>query len=242
MSLSGLGLEPLPAGVLETLGRASTASITSELFKLGIRHSFMTGVDPLESNTRMVGEAVTLRYLPFREDLNALQPSSLPEHPQRKTIDNIEKGGILVIDARGSLRSGTLGEILMARLKARGAAGMVTDGAIRDVEGIRGVGLPTYIGGVHASASNTVHYAADAYVPIQCGGVTIIPGDVLVGDSDGVVVIPRKYAAQIADQAVYHDDIEVYIYERITGGDSLIGVYPPNEQTVRDYESSKKNR
>jgi regulator of RNase E activity RraA len=236
------GLEPIPAGVLETLKRASTASITTELFKLGIRHSFMTGVAPLDPNARMVGEAVTLRYLPFREDLNAEQPSSHPEHPQRKTIDNIQAGGILVIDARGSLRSGTLGEILMARLKARGAAGMVTDGAVRDVTGIRGVELPTFIGGVHASASNTVHFAADAHVPIQCGGVTVIPGDILVGDGDGVVVIPRKYAAKIADEAVYHDDIEVYIYERISNGDSLRGVYPPNEQTVKDYEVWKKGR
>ena len=124
--------------MLDTLRRASTASITSELFKLGIRHSFMTGVAPLDPGYQMVGEAVTLRYLPYREDLNAAQSVADPEHPQRKTIDNIQAGGILVIDARGSLRSGTLGEILMARIKARGGAGMVTDGAVRDAAGIRG--------------------------------------------------------------------------------------------------------
>jgi regulator of RNase E activity RraA len=242
MGMPTEGLEPLPAGVLDTLRRASTASITAELFKLGIRHSFMNGVEPLSPGDRMVGEAVTLRYLPFREDLNALQPSSLPEHPQRKTIDNIQEGGILVIDARGSLRSGTLGEILMARLKARGAAGMVTDGAVRDANGIRGVGLPAFVGGVHASASNTIHFAADAHVPIQCGGVTIIPGDILVGDSDGVVVIPRKFAAKVADEAVHHDEIEVYLYERISNGESLRGIYPPNEQTLAAYEEWKKGR
>ncbi len=235
-------LEPLPSGVIETLRRAGTASITSELFKLGIRHSFMTGVAPLGPDDRMVGEAVTLRYLPYREDLNAAQSVADPEHPQRKTIDNIQAGGILVIDARGSLRSGTLGEILMARLKARGAAGMVTDGAVRDAAGIRGVGLPTFVGGVHASASNTVHYAADANVPIQCGGITVMPGDVLVGDSDGVVVIPRSYAAKIADEAVHHDELEVYLYERISNGESLRGIYPPNEQTLREYETWKQGR
>ena len=236
------GLEPLPAGVLDTLRRASTASITAELFKLGIRHSFMTGVAPLSSEDRMVGEAVTLRYLPYREDLNAGQSVADPEHPQRKTIDNIQAGGILVIDARGSLRSGTLGEILMARLKARGAAGMVTDGAIRDAAGIRGVGLPTFIGGIHASASNTIHFAADAHVPIQCGGITVVPGDVLVGDSDGVVVIPRKYAAKVADEAVHHDEIEVYLYERISNGESLRGIYPPNEETLKAYETWKQRQ
>ena len=236
------GLEPLPSGLLDTLRRASTASITAELFKLGIRHSFMTGVDPLSPDDRMVGEAVTLRYLPYREDLSAGQSVADPEHPQRKTIDNIQSGSILVIDARGSLRSGTLGEILMARLKARGAAGMVTDGAVRDAAGIRSVGLPTFVGGVHASASNTVHYAADAGLPVQCGGITVVPGDILVGDSDGVVVIPRAMAAKIADEAVHHDELEVYLFERISNGESLRGIYPPNEQTLRDYETWKQRR
>lgn len=240
--MPGRELEPLPAGVLDTLRRASTASITAELFKLGIRHSFMTGVGPLSPDDRMVGEAVTLRYLPYREDLNAGQSVADPEHPQRKTIDNIQAGGILVIDARGSLRSGTLGEILMARLKARGAAGMVTDGAVRDAAGIRGVGLPTFVGGIHASASNTVHYAADANVPVQCGGITVVPGDILVGDSDGVIVIPRAMAAKVADEAVHHDELEVYLFERISGGESLRGIYPPNEETLKAYETWKQKQ
>jgi regulator of RNase E activity RraA len=240
--MPGLGIDPLPEGVLETLGRASTASITSELFKLGIRHSFMTGVAPLSPGDKMVGEAITLRYLPYREDLNAKQSVADPEHPQRKTIDNIEAGQILVVAARGDVRSGTLGEILMARMKARGAAGMVTDGAVRDAIGIRSVGLPAFVGGVHASASNTLHYAADADLPVSCGGITVIPGDILVGDEDGVVVIPREYAAKIADISVHHDELEVYLFERITGGESLRGIYPPNEQTLRDYEAWKKNK
>ncbi len=234
------GLQPLPSGLLDTLRRASTASITAELFKLGIRHSFMTGVAPLSPDDRMVGEAVTLRYLPYREDLT--QSVADPEHPQRKTIDNIQAGGILVIDARGSLRSGTLGEILMARLKARGAAGMVTDGAGRDAAGIRGVGLPTFVGGIHASASNTVHIAADAGLPVQCGGITVVPGDILVGDSDGVVVIPRAMAAKIADEAVHHDELEVYLFDRISSGESLRGIYPPNEETLKAYETWKGKR
>jgi regulator of RNase E activity RraA len=234
------GLEPLPAGVLDTLRRASTASVTTELFKLGIRHSFMTGVAPLSPGETMIGEAVTLRYLPYREDL--VQSVANTEHPQRKTINTMGPGQILVIDARGSLRAGTLGEILVARIKAVGGAGVVTDGAVRDAAGIRGVGIPVFVGGVHASASNTVHYAADALVPIQCGGVTVMPGDILLGDGDGVVVIPRAMAAKIADEAVHHDELEVYLYERITNGDSLFGVYPPSEQTLRDYEEWKKQR
>ncbi|MCC7369835.1 MAG: ribonuclease activity regulator RraA [Chloroflexi bacterium] len=234
------GLEPLPAGVLEKLGQASTASVTSELFKLGIRHSFMTGVAPLSQGQKMIGEAVTLRYLPYREDL--VQWVGNRSHPQRKTINEMGPGEVLVIDARGSLRAGTLGEILMARIKAVGGAGMVTDGAVRDAEGIRGVGIPVFVGGIHASASNTVHYVADANLPIQCGGVTVMPGDIILGDSDGVVVIPRAMAAKIADESVHHDELEVYLYERITGGDELFGVYPPSEETLRDYEAWKKQR
>jgi regulator of RNase E activity RraA len=124
------GLQPLPVGVLDTLRRASTASVTSELFKLGIRHSFMNGVAPLAPGETMIGEAVTLRYLPYREDL--VQSVANTEHPQRKTINTMGPGQILVVDARGSLRSGTLGEILVARIKAVGGAGVVTDGAVRD--------------------------------------------------------------------------------------------------------------
>ena len=236
------GWEPLDPGVLDALKRAGAAPITQELFKLGIRHSFMTNVAPLDPAYKMVGEAVTLRYLPYREDLNASQTTADPEHPQRKTIDNIQEGGILVIDARGDLRAGTLGEILVARLKARGAAGMVTDGAVRDVAGIKDVGLPAYVGGVHASASNTLHYAVDAGLPVQCGGITVVPGDILVGDADGVIVIPRKYAAKVAYEALHHAELEVYLYERISSGQSLRGVYPPNEQTLKEYEVWKQNR
>lgn len=236
------GLEPLPAGTLDLLLKASTASVTAELGKLGIRYSHMTGVDPLTPGTRMVGEAVTLRYVPAREDKNAALPVSNREHPQRKAIDNIGKGEVLVIDARGETRSGTLGEILMARLKARGAAGMVTDGAVRDAVGIRGVGLPTFCAGAHASASQTIHYAADINQVIGCGGVMVCPGDVLLGDDDGVVVIPRHLAAKVAKEAVEHDELEAYIFQRVSGGDSIFGVYPPNEQTLKDYEEWRKSQ
>jgi len=231
------GLEPLPVGTLEALRRASTASVTSELSKLGIRYSHMSGVDPLTPGTQIVGEAVTLRYVPAREDMNAALPVSNREHPQRKAIDNIGAGQILVIDARGDLRSGTLGEILVARLKARGAAGMVTDGAVRDAVGIRGVGLPAFVGGAHAAASQTIHYAADINRVIGCGGIMVCPGDVLLGDDDGVVVIPRHLAGQVAVAAAEHDELEAYIFKRISGGESLFGVYPPSEQTLRDYEA-----
>ncbi|MCC6178493.1 MAG: ribonuclease activity regulator RraA [Chloroflexi bacterium] len=231
------GLEPLSDGTFDALREATTASVTSELLKLGIRHSFMTGVAPLDPGMKMVGEAVTLRYVPAREDLDNFGAHANREHPQRKAIETIGRGEVLVIDARGELRSGTLGEILVARMQARGAAGFVTDGAVRDVAGIRAVGLAAFVGGVHASASPTIHHAADMNSVIGCGGIMVRPGDVIFGDSDGVVVIPRHLAAAVAATAGSRDRLEEYLLTRIQRGDSLWGVYPPNEDTLREYDA-----
>ena len=233
------GLEPLPAGTLETLRRASTASITAELFKLGIRHSFMTGVSPLDPAVIMVGQAVTVRYVPAREDLDTFESLADPEHPQRKAVETMGRDEVLVLDARGEVRAAVLGEILVARMKALGAAGFVTDGAVRDAAGIRAVGLPAYVRGAHAAANVTIHHAAEMNGVIGCGGIMVRPGDILLGDADGVVVIPRHLAAQVAETAAARDRLEAYILGRIQSGESLRGVYPPDEQTLADFEASQ---
>jgi regulator of RNase E activity RraA len=229
------GLEPLAAGTLETLRVASTASVTAELFKLGIRHSFMTGVAPLDPGAVMVGEAVTVRYVPAREDLDTFESLADPEHPQRKAVETIGPGEVLVLDARGEVRAAVLGEILVARMKARGAAGFVTDGAVRDAAGIRAVGLPAYVRAAHAAANVTIHHAADMNRVVGCGGIMVRPGDVLLGDADGVVVIPRHLAARVAEAAAARDRLEAYVLRRIESGESLRGVYPPNDRTLAEY-------
>jgi len=231
------GLEPLPPGALESLSQASTASVTSELFKLGIRHSFMAGVAPLDPTRTMVGQAVTVRYVPAREDLDTFESLAEPAHPQRRAVETIGPGEVLVLDARGDLRAAVLGEILVARLLARGAAGFVTDGAVRDAAGIRALGLPAYVRGASAAANVTVHHAADMNQVIGCGGIMVCPGDVLLGDADGVVVIPRHLVSRVAATAANRDRLEDYILGRIRAGESLRGVYPPNEQVLRDYEA-----
>ena len=232
------GLEPLPSGALETLREASTASVTSELFKLGIRHSFMTGIGPLDPTAVMVGQAVTVRYVPAREDLDTFESLANPEHPQRKAVETMRPGEILVLDARSDIRAAVLGEILVARMKALGAAGFVTDGAVRDAAGIRAVGLPAYVRGAHAAANVTIHHAAELNGVIGCGGIMVRPGDVLLGDADGVAVIPRHLTARVAESARARDRLEAYVLRRISAGESLRGVYPPNERTLADYESS----
>lgn len=233
------GLEPLPSGALEALREASTASVTSELFKLGIRHSFMAGVAPLDPTRTMVGQAVTVRYVPAREDLDTFESLGDPEHPQRKAVETIEPGEVLVLDARGDLRAAVLGEILVARLVARGAAGFVTDGAVRDAAGIRALGLPAYVRGASAAANVTVHHAADMNRMVGCSGIMVCPGDVLLGDADGVVVIPRHLVSRVAEAATGRDRLEEYILGRIRAGESLRGVYPPDEQVLREYESAR---
>jgi regulator of RNase E activity RraA len=233
------GLEPLPAGTVEALRAASTASVTSELFKRGIRHSFMTGVAPLDPTSVMVGEAVTVRYVPAREDLDTFESLGNPEHPQRKAVETIGPGEVLVLDARGDVRAAVLGEILVARLQARGAAGFVTDGAVRDAAGIRALGLPAFARAAHAAANITIHHAAEVNAVIGCGGIMVRPGDVLLGDADGVAILPRHLAAEVAEAAAARDRLEAYVLGRIQGGESLRGVYPPSEQTLRDYEQSR---
>ena len=236
------GLEPLPSGTLETLRRASTASVTTELSRLGIRHSQMLGPAPLDPGYVMVGEAVTLRYVPAREDIDTYGATSDPNHPQRYTIERMSPGEVLVIDARGDVRAGTLGEILVAKMKAAGAAGFVTDGAVRDAAGIKATGLPAFVKAAHASASSTIHHAADYNRVIGCGGIMVRPGDVLLGDADGVVVIPRHLAAEVAQKAAAREELEVFIKQKIDGGASLIGNYPPGEETLREFEAQRKRR
>lgn len=226
----------------ERLRRVSTATLTTVLLKHGLRNTFLTGVRPLAPHYRMAGEAVTLRYVPAREDLDTLEALADPEHPQRKLVENILPGQVLVIDARGDVRAGTLGHILATRLLRRGAAGVVTDGCFRDTPAIRELGLPAYAAGEHAAANVTVHHAADINVPVGCAGVLVMPGDIVVGDGEGVVVIPRRLANKVAEQALEQEMREEFIWEKINAGSTIVGVYPPGEAVRREYEARRRVR
>ena len=235
----------LPEHVSEQLRHVSTATLTSVLLKLGLRNTFMTDVHPIHPGTRMVGKAYTLRYIPMREDLDgdALEGRfDNQTNPQRIAVEHVGVGDVLVMDARGEIRAGTIGNILVTRIRHRGAEGLVTDGAFRDAAGIQAVGIPAYCRSTHAATNVTLHHPVDLQVPVACGGVSVYPGDALVGDSDGVIVVPRHLAEEAAARAVEQERREHFILSKVQGGSSIIGVYPPNAETLAEYERTKSRR
>ncbi len=226
-----ISLEPETRSMLS---RVSTATITTRLFSRGLRNTFLHGLKPLRSyGNSLVGEAYTLRYIPAREDLDVLSAFSDYDHPQRLAIEQAPPGSVLVMDCRGVDRSAAAGEILMTRLQRRGVVGMVSDGSVRDSGSIAAMDFPVYVKSSSAMINLSLHHAVDINVPIGCAGVAIYPGDVIVGDSDGVVCIPRHLADEIAKEACEMESLEAHILRRVQDGASLRGTYPPNEETMR---------
>jgi regulator of RNase E activity RraA len=228
--------------VLAMLKTVSTATLSSQLNKRGYQQLFMNGVAPNRPDLRMAGQALTLRYIPAREDLEHSAEFNNLTNKQRIAVEQVGPGDVLVIDARGDTRAGSLGNILATRVKERGAAGIVTDGSFRDTPAIRTIDIPTYARGQHPNISFTIHHPVDINVPIACGGIAVLPGDVIVGDAEGVIVIPRAIAEEVARDAYEQERKEEFILSKIEGGSSIIGVYPPDENTLREYEAWKKGR
>ncbi len=217
------------------LAKVTTATATHLMFKLGIRNTFFEGVKPLASGAAVVGLARTLRFLPMREDL-APDPKDRLGNPQRNAIESIGPGEILVVDAGGDLGGGTLGDILCERMKYRGAVGVVVDGVVRDLVQIRAVGLPVWSRGIHGAANTRTLWPADNDVPISCGGCSVIPGDYIIADGDGVAVIPSIHAAQIAEEGSETEQREQFIRMKIrTEGYSTDRAYPPNDEVLAEY-------
>jgi regulator of RNase E activity RraA len=228
---------PINPSIYDQLRQASTATIATELFKRGLRNQFLTGLAPLNpAHCRFVGEAATLRFIPMREDLDTIDVFQDPEHPQRKAIETAPPGTVLVADCRGVTTAGSIGNILVTRLRVRGAVAFVTDGAVRDAAEIAAQPFPVFAAGRSAAISLSAHHAVDRDVPIACAGVAVFPGDVLVGDEEGVIVIPRYLAAEIAAPAAAHEELERFLLARIEGGAPLPGTYPPDERTMQEYE------
>jgi regulator of RNase E activity RraA len=195
----------------------------------------------MKRGLRMVGYAFTLRYLPPREDLvDELYDNT--RNVQRLAVEAANKDDVLVIDARGDISAATLGNILATRLKARGAAGIVTDGALRDTPNFKEMALPAYIKAAHATTSFAAHHPIDMNLPVACGGVLIMPGDIMVGDGEGVVAIPAKMAEEVARDAYEQERLEEFIQSKVAAGASILGVYPPNDATKAEYEEWKRTR
>lgn len=231
----------MDAELRAALTACSTATITMQLLKRGIRATAMRGVAPLAaSQGRVVGEAYTVRFIPMREDLSDPAVLGARENPQRRAIEECPAGAILVMDGLGNCNVGTLGDILAERLRVRGVAACVTDSAVRDAEAVVATGFPVWCGGRAAPPNNTGLAMGDLQTPIGCGGVAVIPGDVLVCDGDGVAVIPTAMVESVAADAVEQERVETFVLERIRAGDSVPGTYPPNEETLSAYEIWKQ--
>jgi regulator of RNase E activity RraA len=208
--------------------------------KLGFRNTFLPGLRPLCPAARMVGLAATVRFVPAREDLATYERLGDPAYPQRHAIESIEPGRVLVLDCRGVSSVAAAGEILVARLAARGAAGLVADGGIRDYPAIQASGFPVYALGPAAPAHVARHLAVDEDVPIACAEVLVMPGDVLVGDGEGVVCIPRRVADAVAAEGLEQDRLEAFLLEKVRRGAPLPGTYPPDAATRAEYEARRR--
>ena len=190
----------------------------------------------------MVGEAFTLRYIPAREDLNPITVFQDPKHPQRVAVEQCPKGAVLIIDSRKNARAASAGSILITRLMKRGASGIVTDGGFRDSKEIADLNFNAYHQKPSAPTNLTLHQALDINVPIGCGDVAVFPGDVIVGDDDGVMVIPHHLAEEVANECIEMTLFENYVIEKVNQGDSIIGLYPlTNKKIKTDFEKWTKS-
>jgi len=228
----------------DLLMKVSTATLCTALFKRGLRNQFIQEVRPLDAGLpNMVGEAFTLRYMPAREDLNPISVFLDRDHPQRKAVEQCPEGAVLVIDSRKDARAASAGGILVTRLMKRGVAGVVTDGGFRDSPDIAKLGFPAYHHRPSAPTNLTLHQAIDINVPIGCGDAPVFPGDVIVGDAEGVIVIPAHMADEIAAEATEMTSFEDFVQEKVLEGRSILGLYPPTEEQSRaDFASWRSAR
>ncbi|MGI9478579.1 MAG: ribonuclease activity regulator RraA [Hyphomicrobiaceae bacterium] len=228
---------PLNPDTKAKLSRVSTATISTALFKRGLRNQMVQDVRPLATlKQTMVGEAFTLRYIPAREDLNPIDVFKDREHPQRKAVEECPEGAVFVIDSRKDARAASAGSILVTRLMKRGVAGVVTDGGFRDAAEIAALDIPSFHHRPSAPTNLTCHQALDINVPIGCGDAPVFPGDIVAGDSDGVVIIPAHLADEIADEAHEMTAFEDFVTEQVNAGQSILGLYPATDsQTAVDF-------
>ncbi|MEZ0165153.1 hypothetical protein AB2L27_10305 [Kineococcus sp. LSe6-4] len=231
----GTGSGGLSDELRTALGSVSVETLVHQLQKRGITSTFLTGLHPLVPTQRMVGRALTLRFVPYREDQESSFMSGT--NAQRRAVEAAGPGDVLVIDARGVPDAGTIGDLFVLRLLQRGAAGVVTDGALRDAPAIRELGLPVYHQAAHAATFRRRHLPHEVGQPVACGGVLVVPGDVVVGDGGGCTVVPFSLAAEVAQDAVQQELEETWAAERLRAGESTAGVFPLSAARRPEFEA-----
>jgi regulator of RNase E activity RraA len=231
--LSNTRMTKVTTTTIDKLKKVSTATIATCLFKKGLRNQFIQSVIPLKlGKPIMVGEAYTLRYIPAREDLNPITVFKDPKHLQRVAVEECPEGAVLVIDSRKDARAASAGSILATRLMVRGVAGIVSDGGFRDSAEIAELEMPSYHNRPSAPTNLTLHQAISINEPIACGDVAVFPGDVLVGDDDGVMVIPANIADVVADECTDMTLFEEFVLEKVQNGRKIVGLYPLTDAEI----------
>ena len=231
---------PLTAELVALLSGVATATLTAQLQRRGIRNAFFTGLAPIKSGQRLLGTAKTLRYVPMREDLVPTLQAGV--NAQRRAVETIEPGQVLVIEARNSPEAGTIGDVLSMRALARGATGIITDGCVRDSAAVGQLGIPVYLRTSHAATLSRDHLPLDIDIPIACAGVLVMPGDVIVGDDDGAMVIPAALVEEVARDAAEQESRDAWSFERVRAGDSTVGVFPISVERMAEYAAWKVAR
>jgi regulator of RNase E activity RraA len=227
-----MSAEQFPEESRRKLLGVSCATLTTVLFKRGFRNTFIGGLVPLNpAAARMVGPAYTMRFIPSREDIDNFSSFADPANIQRRAIEECPSGHVLVIDSRKDKGGASGGDILVGRLWKRGVAGVVTDGGFRDSPDIAKFPFPAYHRGPAAPTILVRHHACDINLPIGCGDVPVYPGDIVVGDGEGVAIIPRAIADEVAIEAADQTVFEEFVQERVLAGETIFGLYPPDEAT-----------
>ena len=232
-----MGIDPIPLSpeLVQMLSGVTTAMLTTVLLKKGLRNVWMRGAKPLRAGPpRLVGRAFTLRFVPAREDL-ATPASWAAPISTRAAIEAMPAGCIAVVDALGVTDAGIFGDILCGRMQKRGVAALVSDGVVRDVQGVMATGLPVWCQGTAAPASVAGLTFVGWQEPVGCGGVAVFPNDVVVADADGAIVIPAALLAEVIAEAVEQERMEAWIIAEVAAGVPLPGLYPPNEETKARY-------
>ena len=226
------------ADLIETFRAISTPTLTTVLLKKGLRNIWIRGALPLSEGPRVVGRAFTLNFIPAREDMAVPEAWASPTST-RAALEAAPPGAVVVANAMGITDAGIFGDILCARMVKRGLAGLVTDGVVRDISGVRATGLPVWAQGTAAPPSVAGLIFTGWEQPIGCGGVAVFPGDVIVADGDGAVVVPAALAEEVARLGVEQERLEEWILGEVQKGAALPGLYPPNAETRARYERER---
>jgi regulator of RNase E activity RraA len=231
-------MESLSPEVAANFKATNTGTVCGRLFRRGFRNVLLRNVKPLGAYAAtMVGPAYTLRFIPAREDLDGFGAKPDANVVQREAFEQTPAGHVLVMDCREETRAACCGDILVSRLMVRGGAGVVADGGVRDSAQISRMNIPVFAAAPSPPVNRVAHHALEHGRPIACGGVAVYPGDIVVGDADGVVIVPRNIAAEIAAEAVEQDAMEAWLAKRVLAGAPLAGTFPPSPETLAEYKT-----